>query len=167
MHGNLRRRAGNFIVDGPNGPISVTVSDANARQLATDRRISRDGRTFWVCPMEGFYTVAVEEDGLNYCAVGDDAPEHLVDLLDGILSAAPASQRRPVVGLEGEVVVAVHVPVPVEVAPQPAVAVDRPLAVGRIFVAFGQQAGGQVVFLVQIGPGDRRQAVPRIVRSRA
>jgi hypothetical protein len=84
----LGRRAGNFIVDGPHGPISVVVSDANARQLQTDRKISLGGRTFWVCPMQGFYTVAVQEGPLIYCAVGDDEPDRLAALLDGILSPA-------------------------------------------------------------------------------
>lgn len=82
----LGRRAGTMVVEGPGEPISIIVSDANARPLQTDRSIHKDGRTYWVCPMQGFFTVAVQEDGLIYCAVGKDTPEHLAELLDEILS---------------------------------------------------------------------------------
>jgi hypothetical protein len=88
----LGRQAGNLVVDGPNGTISVIVSEMNARKLMTDRKITRNGRTYWVCPMEGYFTVGVQEGSLIYCAVGNDTPEHLVDLLDEILSRAGASR---------------------------------------------------------------------------
>lgn len=85
----LGRRAGNMVVEGPHGPISVIVSDANAKQLQTGRSIVKAGRTYWVCPMKGFFTVAVQEGRLIYCAVGEEEPQHLADLLDGILDGRP------------------------------------------------------------------------------
>lgn len=81
----LGKQAGNVVVEGPRGRVSIIVSDVNARRLMTREKIVRDGSTFWVCPMKGFYTIAVEHDGLIYCAVGDDTPGHLVDILADIL----------------------------------------------------------------------------------
>jgi hypothetical protein len=82
----LGRQAGNMVIHGSNGPISVIVSDVNENELKTKANIVKDGRTFWVCPMKGFHTVAVRNGGLIYCAVGDETPENLVAILNDILN---------------------------------------------------------------------------------
>ncbi|MCG3178215.1 MAG: hypothetical protein BIFFINMI_00540 [Phycisphaerae bacterium] len=93
----LGRKAGNMVVQGPHGQVSLIVSDVNARQLQTGRKIEREGRTFWVCPMSGFRTVAVQQGGLIYCAVGDETPDYLAELLGDLLDRS-AGQESPAGG---------------------------------------------------------------------
>ncbi|MDD4889374.1 MAG: hypothetical protein PHU85_05550 [Phycisphaerae bacterium] len=82
----LGQPAGNMMIAGPNGPVSVIVSNVNARELTTKVKIERDGRTYWVCPMKGFTTVAVQDGRLIYAAVGNETPDRLVAVLGDILS---------------------------------------------------------------------------------
>ena len=85
----LGRPAGNMIVDGPNGKITLIVSEVKADELEAKAQIVRGGRKFLVCQMKEFCTVAVQQGRLIYCAVGKDRPDDLVDVLVKVLDQNP------------------------------------------------------------------------------
>ncbi len=88
----LGAKAGAMVVDGPTRPITLVVAQVNGNPLrSSGRDIRKGGRTFWVCPMKGYVTVAVQEGRLIYCAVGEDSAEDLAAVLNRILDRRPGN----------------------------------------------------------------------------
>lgn len=82
------RETGSYVVDTPNGVMSVIVVTDDLDKLGMTDRFVRDGRRFGKSAFADNQMVAVRIGHFTYCAVGEVSHEYLTDLLSRLLADA-------------------------------------------------------------------------------
>ena len=72
---------GSYVVETPQGMISIIVVTDRPQSLGMDRKFRRGQRTFWVSSFAGCKLVAVRIGQHSYCAVGEVPDAQLTELL--------------------------------------------------------------------------------------
>lgn len=83
------QKVASYILQTPQGVISVIVSSQSPEQLRLQHRTERAGRTLWLCRYGDCRIAGIVCNGLSYYAVGNVPPEVLIDLL---LRIAPVAK---------------------------------------------------------------------------
>lgn len=79
---------GSYVVDTPQGAISVIVVNDAPESFSKAEQIAREGQTLWASSFGHCNMVSIRLNGYTYCAVGDQEVSHdaLADLLLRLLS---------------------------------------------------------------------------------
>ncbi len=77
--------AGSYVVDTPDGLISIVVVTDPPDSFGTGGRFERDGYVFWKSSFAMCDMVTVRLGDYSYCAVGETSHEYLTELLSRLL----------------------------------------------------------------------------------
>jgi hypothetical protein len=81
---------GSYVVETPEGVMSVVVVTDRPESLGMGRKFQRAGRTFWESSFAKCDMVTVRLGDVSYCAVGETSHEYLTELLSQLI---PESQQ--------------------------------------------------------------------------
>ncbi len=76
---------GSYVVDTPEGVISIVVVTDKAKSLGIEGKFTRDGHTYWKSAFAKCDMVSVRIGDYTYCAVGEISHEYLTDLLSRLI----------------------------------------------------------------------------------
>ncbi len=76
---------GSYVVDTPQGVISVVVVTENPETLGMGGKFERQGRVFWKSSFAKCDMVTVRLGDYSYCAVGEISHEYLTELLSRLM----------------------------------------------------------------------------------
>ncbi len=76
---------GSYVVDTPQGVMSVVVVTDKPKSLGMGGRFERQGRIFWKSSFANCDMVTVRLGDYSYCAVGEISHEYLTQLLSGLM----------------------------------------------------------------------------------
>ncbi len=76
---------GSYVVDTPEGVISIVVVTDKAKSLGIEGKFTRDGHTYWKSSFAKCDMVSVRIGDYTYCAVGEISHEYLTELLSRLI----------------------------------------------------------------------------------
>ena len=76
---------GSYVVDTPEGVISIVVVTDKAKSLGIGDKFTRDGHTYWKSAFAKCDMVSVRIGDYTYCAVGEISHEYLTNLLSKLI----------------------------------------------------------------------------------
>jgi hypothetical protein len=76
---------GSYVVDTPQGVISIIVVTDKPQSLGMDDKFERQGRVFWKSSFAKCDMVTVRLGDYSYCAVGEISHEYLTELLSRLM----------------------------------------------------------------------------------